>query len=89
MISRRLDRLPPIRVGDLEATPIIRRRELAFGSSNTRVRWLSMRPAALEVRHPDGKLETIDVGRRWLGLGLMATALTAALMLTRRNTHAG
>lgn len=89
MISRQLDRLPPVRVGDLEATPIVRRRELAFGTGSTRVRWLSMRPAAVEVRHPDGALETVDVGRWRLGLGLMAMVLTAALVLTRRNTHAG
>jgi hypothetical protein len=60
-----------ISVGSYEISPITRLIELRNRRIPFRLRWMT--PAAIRVRHPDGRIEKIDIPdpTRWIQIGLL------------------
>jgi hypothetical protein len=73
-------------VGSYKFSPIVRKIEMSGGRIPLRLRWMS--PTAIRLRHPDGRIEKINIPdpTRRIQMGLLLGVVgIGVLMLLRRQ----
>ena len=83
--TRRIEAAPAVAVGDVEITPLIRVREVAFGSAGSSVAFVSVSPEAIQIQRAGApaQIKRVRDYRPWVRLAAIAVAV---LLMTMRSS---